>query len=145
MFPRVVKTLARGESPGQVIALTAMIILGAGGFLLLFYFMFSDQLIGLIFGTSYEAAIPLLGWMAVATIGVSLSSIWLNYYLAEKPRNFVILLGTAVALEYLLLNLFPPSMQSAILAFGITGWLLTFGGLLLYLSKRYPALSRSHA
>jgi len=71
-------------------------------------------------------------------IGVSLSSIWLNYYLAEKPRNFVILLGIAVALEWLLLNLFPPSMQGAMLAFGGTGWLLTLGGLLLYIMARLP-------
>jgi O-antigen/teichoic acid export membrane protein len=99
------------------------------------YFLFNDQLIILIFGTSYEAAIPLLGWMAVAMIGVSLSSIWLNYYLAEKPRNFVILLGIAVALEWVLLNLFPPSMQSAVLAFGVTGWLLSIAGFFLYIFK----------
>jgi O-antigen/teichoic acid export membrane protein len=145
MFPRVVKTLARGESANRVISLTALIILGASGLLALLYFLFSDQLITLIFGASYAAAIPLLGWMAVATIGVSLSSIWLNYYLAEKPRNFVILLGLAVALEWILLNLFPPSMQNAVLAFGITGWLLTLSGLFLYLFKAYPVLRSSHA
>ena len=66
-------------------------------------------------------------------IGISLSSIWLNYYLAEKPRNFVILLGMAIALEWTLLNVFPPSMQSAVLAFGITGWLLALSGLILYI------------
>jgi hypothetical protein len=88
--------------------------------------------------------------MGIAMIGVSLSSIWLNYYLAEKPRNFVILLGIAVALEWLLLNLFPPSMQSAVLAFGGTGWLLTLGGSLLYIFKtgrlpRQPkAVSQRH-
>jgi O-antigen/teichoic acid export membrane protein len=138
MFPRVVKALARGESPNRVISLTAIIILAVSGLLSVLYFIFNDQLITLIFGRSYAAAIPLLGWMAVATIGVSLSSIWLNYYLAEKPRNFVILLGIAVALEWVLLNLFPPSMQSAVLAFGTTGWLLTFGGFLLYLFKLQP-------
>jgi O-antigen/teichoic acid export membrane protein len=136
MFPRVVKALARGESPNRVISLTAIIILAVSGFVLL-YFIFKST-ITLIFGRSYAAAIPLLGWMAVAMIGVSLSAIWLNYYLAEKPRNFVILLGIAVALEWVLLNLFPPSMQSAVLAFGTTGWLLTFGGFLLYLFKLQP-------
>ena len=73
--------------------------------------------------------------MGVAMIGVSLSSIWLNYYLAERPRNFVILLGVAVALEWLLLTLFQPSMQNAVLAFGATGWLLSLGGLILYMES----------
>lgn len=145
MFPRVVKTLARGESPGRILALTAVFILGVSGLLSLLYFLFSDQLITIIFGTSYAAAIPLLGWMAIGTIGVSLSSIWLNYYLAEKPRNFVILLGIAVALEWILLNLFPPSLQGAVLAFGTTGWLLTLGGLFLYLFKVHPVFHKSHA
>ena len=135
MFPRVVKALARGESPRQLLTLTAVIIFAVSGLLSVFYFIFSEQLIIVIFCRDYQTAIPLLGWMAVGTIGVSLSSVWLNYYLAEKPRNFVILLGTAVALEYLLLNFFPPSMQSAVLAFGVTGWLLSIAGLFLYVFK----------
>src|SRR3972149_1033354 len=135
MFPRIVKTLAEGRPPDHLLAKTAAITLAAGGALSFLYFIFGDQLITIIFGKGYQAASPLLGWMGVAMIGVSLSSIWLNYYLAEKPRNFVILLGIAVALEWLLLNQFPPSMQSAVLAFGGTGWLLTLGGLLLYLFK----------
>ncbi len=79
-------------------------------------------------------------------IGVSLSSIWLNYYLAERPRNFVILLGIAVALEWMLLNLLPLSMQSAVLAFGVTGWLLSIAGLVLYILKigRLPRQDAAH-
>jgi hypothetical protein len=71
--------------------------------------------------------------MGVAMIGVSLSSVWLNYYLAERPRDFVVLLIVAVILEWIFLNLLPPSMQGAILAFGMTGWLLSIAGLVLYL------------
>ena len=71
--------------------------------------------------------------MGLAMIGVSLSSIWLNYYLAVKPRNFVILLGIAIGLEWILLNVSPPSMQSAVIAFGVTGWLLSIAGLALYI------------
>jgi len=135
MFPRIVKILAEGRPPDHLLIKTAAIILAASGALSFLYFIFGDQLITIIFGKGYQAASPLLGWMGIAMIGVSLSSIWLNYYLAEKPRNFVILLGIAVALEWLLLNQFPPSMQSAVLAFGGTGWLLTLGGLLLYVFK----------
>ena len=81
--------------------------------------------------------------MGIATIGVVLSSIWLNYYLAEKPRNFVILLGSAVALEWTLLNLFPISIESAVLAFGATGWLLSLGGLVLYIFRMRRLLRRN--
>ena len=135
MFPRVVKLLAEGRLPTRVLLQTASIILAASSALSVLYFLFSDQLIRLVFGRDYQTASPLLGWMGIAMIGVSLSSIWLNYYLAERPRNFVILLGIAVALEWTLLNRFPPSLPSAVFAFGITGWLLALSGLILYLLK----------
>ena len=132
MFPRVAKTLAEGNRPHCLLIQTAAIILAVSGALTIIYFIFADQFINIIFGNAYQSAAPLLGWMGIAMIGVSLSSIWLNYYLAEKPRNFVILLAGAVVLEWLLLNLLPISMQNGILAFGATGWLLALGGLLLY-------------
>ena len=147
MFPRIARTLAEGRQPDRLLMKTAAIILVVSGTLSILYFIFDDQLIRIIFGAGYQAASPLLGWMGIAMIGVSLSSIWMNYYLAEKPRNFVILLGIAVALEWLLLNLFPPSMQSAVLAFGTTGWLSTLAGLLIYIFKtgRLPRRDASRA
>jgi hypothetical protein len=75
--------------------------------------------------------------------GLSLSSIWLNFYLAHKPRNFVILLLGAIMLEGLLLKFLSPSLQNAVLAFGTTGWLLAFCGLLLYLFKQRKELKHA--
>jgi len=146
MFPRVVRSLAEGKLPTRILAQTAGIILAVSGMLSVLYFLFNEQLIGIIFGRDYQAAAPLLGWMGVAMIGVSLSSIWLNYYLAEKPWNFVILLGIAVGLEWMLLNLLPHSMQNAVLAFGATGWLLSLAGLILYILNigRLPRQDAAH-
>ncbi|MCC6300385.1 MAG: hypothetical protein IT314_13910 [Anaerolineales bacterium] len=132
MFPRVAKILAAGRRPHRLLIQTALVMLAAGGALTTIYFLFSEQLMAIIFNKSYQSAAPLLGWMGFAMIGVSLSSIWLNYYLAERPRNFVILLALAAALEWTLLNLFSPSLQNAVFAFGLTGWLLSVGGFALY-------------
>jgi O-antigen/teichoic acid export membrane protein len=133
MFPRVVRALAGGKLPTRILVQTAAVILALSGILSILYFLFSDSLITLIFGGEYQNAVPLLGWMSIAAIGVSLSSIWLNYYLAEKPRKFVILLGIAVAFEWMLLNLLPLSIENAVVAFGGTGWLLSLAGLVLYI------------
>ncbi len=145
MFPRIAKILAEKSLPDLLLIRTAAIILAADGVLTLLYFIFSKQLIQVIFGEAYRAASPLLGWMGFAMIGVSLSSLWMNFYLAHKPRDFVILLGCAVALEWLLLYLFPASMPNAVLAFGVTGWLLTLSGLFLYLFKTRPGLIKTYA
>ena len=132
MFPRVVKTLAGGHVATRILSQTAAIIVVVSGTLSVLYFLFRDQLITLVFGNDYQAAAPLLGWMGMAMIGISLSSIWLNYYLAETPHHFVLLLAAAVVFEWTMLNVLPPSMQSAVLVFGATGWLLSLAGLILY-------------
>ena len=140
MFPRIVRLLAEGKPPHLLLIRTAVIILAASGALTILYFLFAEALITIIFGNAYQAATSLLGWMGLAMIGISLSSIWLNYFLAEKPRNFVVLLIVAVVLEWLLLNQLPISLNNAVLAFGATGWILSAGGLILYLfaSRRLP-------
>ena len=132
MFPRIARRLAKQQTTHQLLIQTAVIILIGSGALTVLYFIFADELVTIIFGNAYQLASSLLGWMGIAMMGVSLSSIWLNYYLAEKPRNFVILLIGAVVLEWFLLNMLPISMSNAILAFGVTGWLLALVGLILY-------------
>jgi len=135
IFPRIARLLAQGQRTDRLLVETAGIILAAGAALTTLYFLFADQLMALLFKDQYPAGAPLLGPMGIATIGVSLSSIWLNYYLAERPRNFVTLLLMAAALEWTLLNLLPASVSNATLAFGATGWLLSVGGLFLYTTR----------
>ena len=145
MYPRIARALAQDQRPHRLLIQTASIIVTAGGLLTILYFIFAEQLIKIIFRSAYQAAAPLLGWMGLATIGVSLSSIWLNYYLAEKPRNFVILLGMAVILEWLFLSILPASLPNAVLAFGATGWLLSMAGFLLYLFTNWRLSRRTNA
>jgi O-antigen/teichoic acid export membrane protein len=140
MFPRIVAALVQGRLPDRLLAITAGIVLAASSALAVIYFYFGDQIILNIFGAAYQPASTLLGWMGLAMIGMSLSAIWLNYYLAEEPAIYVFFLIAAVGLEWTLLTLLPPSMENATLAFGITGWSLTVAGLFLYLFKFRPAL-----
>jgi O-antigen/teichoic acid export membrane protein len=143
MFPRIAKTMAEGRMPDRLLLRAAAIIVLASGALTGLYFIFGQQLISMIFGGAYLSGALFLGWMGFAMMGVSLSSIWLNFYLAYKPCNFVIMLLFAVALEWLILNLFQASMQNAVVAFGVTGWLLFIGGLCLYLFKHRGELQHA--
>jgi O-antigen/teichoic acid export membrane protein len=140
MFPQVATTLAQNRLPDRLLLRTAGIVGLASGVLTFFYFVFRDQIILKIFGPAYLPASQLLGWMGVAMTGVSLSSIWLNYYLADQPRSYILLLAAAVVIEWLLLTQLAPSMNNAVLAFGLTGWFLTISGTVLYLGKTRPDL-----
>lgn len=140
MFPRIAVALAQGRLPDRLLLGTAGIIVAASGALTLIYFFLGEQLVRIIFGAAYHPASALLGWMGFGMMGVSLSSIWLNYYLAEKPAVFVLFLCAAVVLEWTLLTQLPASMPNAVLAFGATGWLLAIAGLLLYIFRSRPNL-----
>jgi len=140
MFPRVARTLSAGRRPDRLLIHTAGIVAAACGVLTLIYFFYGDEVIRFLFGEAYRAAAPLLGWLGLATTGISLSSIWLNYYLADRPRGYVWLLCAGVMLEWSLLATFPPGLEQAVLAFGITGWFLAIAGLALYLLKVRPSL-----
>ncbi|HEY2982020.1 MAG TPA: hypothetical protein VGJ22_12625, partial [Anaerolineales bacterium] len=145
MFPRIAAALAQDRLPDRLLLNAAVLILATSGGLALLYFGMGDRLILATFGAAYAPAAAWLGWMGIAMAGISLSSIWLNYYLAEQPAIFVTFLGAAVVLEWALLAMSTPSIQSAVLAFGITGWSLALGGLILYLGKFRPALQARQA
>ena len=110
MFPRIAATLVQGGLPDRLLLGTAGIVAAASGALTLVYFIFGNALVRIIFGSAYGPAAAQLGWMGFGMVGVSLSSIWLNYYLAEKPALFVIFLCAAVAVEWLLLTQLPASI-----------------------------------
>jgi O-antigen/teichoic acid export membrane protein len=140
MFPRVAVTLARKSLPDRLLLRTAAIVAVTSGVLTLIYFVLGNQIVLKIFGPAYFPATPLVGWMGLAMSGLSLSSIWLNYYLADKPLSYIILLVAAVVMELTLLTRLAPSLTNAVFAFGVTGWFLAISGAVLYLWKTRPSL-----
>jgi hypothetical protein len=145
MFPQVAATLARKSLPDRLLLRTAGIVAVTSGALSLIYFVLGTQLVMKIFGSAYAPAAPLVGWMGLAMTGLSLSSIWLNYYLADKPLSYIMLLVAAVLLEWILLTRLAPSLKNAVLAFGLTGWFLAISGAVLYFWKTRPGLVASQS
>jgi O-antigen/teichoic acid export membrane protein len=141
MFPRIAACLAAGRLPDRLLANTAGVIFAACGALTAVFFLAAPVILTHVFSPVYSNAAPLLGWMALGMTGMAASSIWLNYYLAEKPAAYISFLFIGVALETVLLISLPAGLGSGVLAFGVTGWSLALAGLGLYLVKSRPALA----
>ena len=85
----------------------------------------------------------LLGLMGVAMLGVGVTVIWLNFYLATRPLPFVmVLVGTTVT-ELILLQTVSLDLLTVTTIFGLGGWLPAIGGTLLYLFWLRPSLEQS--
>jgi O-antigen/teichoic acid export membrane protein len=143
MFPRAVARVMAGELPDKLLLQTAVVVSLPTVGLTAVLALFGAPLINWTLGPAYVAAAPLLGWMGVAMLGVGVTVIWLNFYLATRPLPFVILLvGTAV-IQLILLQTVSLDLFTVITIFGVGGWLPAIGGTLLYLFWLRPTLEQS--
>jgi O-antigen/teichoic acid export membrane protein len=140
MYPHAVARVSQGRSPDRLLIKTAAVVLGSILTLTIVFFALGPTLVRLTFGSAYVAAGGLLGWMGLAMLGYSLTSMWMNFYLATRPLPYVLLLALAAVLRIILLGSSHGSLFQVIAAFGLTGWLLALGGLLLYLLWLRPGL-----
>jgi O-antigen/teichoic acid export membrane protein len=143
MFPRAVARVVAGESPDRLLLQTAAVVSMPTVGLTAVLALFGVPLIGWTLGPAYVAAAPLLGLMGVAMLGVGVTVIWLNFYLATRPLPFVmVLVGTAVT-ELILLQTVSLDLLTVTTIFGLGGWLPAIGGTLLYLFWLRPSLEQS--
>lgn len=67
------------------------------------FYLFSAQLVHLLFGLKYEGIISYVPTFALAIFFVSLSTALVNYFLAVKNKSFLVFLGIGIFVECLLL------------------------------------------
>jgi O-antigen/teichoic acid export membrane protein len=144
MYPRVVAKVAQGSLPDRLLFRTAAVITLSIGLLAGLYFAYGEALVDLAFGPGYAAAGPLLGWLGLGMLGYSLSSVWMNFYLATRPAPYVVLLAVVAGLQNVLLARYHASLAQVTAVFSGTGWLLVLGGLLLYLLWLRPGIIRTN-
>lgn len=142
MFPRAVARVAQGQLPDKLLLQTVVVVslptLGLTALLALF----GSQLIGWTLGMAYLAAAPLLGWMGLAMLGVGMTVIWLNFYLATRPLPFVLLLLATAAAQFMIFQFIQIDLLRVTAVFALGGWLPALGGLLLYLFWLRPSLKK---
>ncbi len=142
LYPRIVAWVARGRLPDRLLAQAGVVILVPTIALTVLYVCMGTLLVEWVFGTRYPAAAPLLGWMGVAMAGYGLAGIWLNLFLATRPLPFVLLLAAVAGAQSLILASGVSTLLEVTIIFGVGGWVLALGGVLLYGLWLRPRLKR---
>ena len=143
MYPRAVARVAAKQSPDTLLWQTAVVVSLPTVLLTAVLALFGAPLIGWTLGPAYVAAAPLLGGMGAAMLGVGLTVIWLNFYLATRPLPFVVVLAGTAVLQLILLQMVSLDLPTVTAIFGLGGWLPAIGGGLLYGFWLRPTLEHS--
>jgi len=98
------------------------------GGIALFYYLFSDLVVGLTLGDEYQVDGSLLGLVGLAMLLLSLTNVWLNYFLSTERTTFVYLIGLGILVQAILMTLFHDHLWQLPAAMVANGLWLTLAG-----------------
>ena len=141
LFPRVVEAVAKEEHPGRILLSSAGILtlLGAGA--LLVFLVLPGVVVGVLFGRTFDDAIPYVFAVGVIGLALSLDNLLVQFFMAVHDRVFLPILAAGVIAEGGLIVAHHGSVGEV-----VADVLVSLLGLLVLLSVRcYLLLPTLHA
>jgi O-antigen/teichoic acid export membrane protein len=131
LFPRVVEAVAKEQHPGRILLSSAGILSALGAGALLVFAVVPGLVVGVLFGSSFRDATPLVFPVGVIGLALSLDNLLVQFFMAVHDRVFVPILALAVVAEGTLIFLFHARVGQVVLDV-----LVALVGLLILLSIR---------
>src|SRR5207302_110898 len=131
LFPRVVEAVAKEEHPGRILLYSAglLTLLGAGA--LLVFGVVPGLVVGVLFGPSFQDAVPYVFAVGVIGLALSLDNLLVQFFMAVHDRVFLPILGLGVLAEGVAIFLFHANVGQV-----VADVVVTLVALLLLLSVR---------
>ena len=138
LFPRVVEAVAKEQHPGRLLLSSAGLLTGLGACALLVFAAVPQLVVGVLFGPSFDDAIPLVFPVGLIGLALALNNLLVQFFMAVHDRVFVPILILGVVAEALLIILFHANVKAVVIDV-----LIALVGLLVLLSVRcYVLLPR---
>ena len=142
LYPRIVKAVNEGQQPDQLIRQAMLMIAAPTLILVAIYAILGAPLVQLVFGTTQPLAASLLTAFGIGMFGYSIATVWLNVFLATRPRVFVAALVTLAGTQIMVLSIWQSISPNQIAnSFAIGGILSAGAGWLLYKAILKPGLN----
>lgn len=132
LFPHVAKNTADNKSSLPILlkGIFLNLLIAGSGTLVLFIF---PQMLIMFFGEKYQEAIPIIKYIGVVFLPLSMLNILFTFYLAKQRFDCFIPLFAAFITEILCIILFHKTLMQALLSFFIGGIVGCIGFVLLEL------------
>jgi O-antigen/teichoic acid export membrane protein len=135
LFPRVLEAVAKRHNPGRLLLLSAALMSLIGLCAIVVFAAVPGLVVGLLYGPKYAAAQPYLLAVGCIGLGVSLSNLLVQFFMAVHDRVFIAVLATGVVLECVLIAMFHAGVGQV-----VADVLLAVVGLLAALALRFAIL-----
>jgi O-antigen/teichoic acid export membrane protein len=132
LFPKAALRRASRLNTAVILAPAMMVVALICGGIALVYFLFGDTLVRLTLGAGYQVDGSLLGLVGLAMLLLSLTNVWLNYFLSTESTFFVYFVGLGIALQAGLMFLFHEALWQLPAAMAANGLWLTLVGLVAF-------------
>src|SRR5205807_922272 len=106
LFPRVVEAVTTGHHPGRLLFLSGALMALLGLFPLLVFAVTPALVVKVLFGPAFQDAQPYVLMMGSWGLALSLANLLVQFLMAVRDHVFIPILGTACALQLLLITLF---------------------------------------
>ena len=131
LFPRVVEAVAKEQHPGRILLSSAGILTALGAGALLVFAVVPGLVVGLLFGHTFDDAIPYVLPVGVIGLALALDNLLVQFFMAVHDRVFVPLLAVSCVGEAVLIILFHARVGQV-----VADVLIALLGLLVLLSVR---------
>jgi O-antigen/teichoic acid export membrane protein len=115
LFPRVVEAVAREQHPGRILLSSAAILTALGAGALLVFAAVPGLVVGVLFGSSFRDAIPLVLPVGVIGLALALDNLLVQFFMAVHDRLFMPVLALGVVVEAGLIVLFHNAVGQVVL------------------------------
>ena len=139
LFPKAAQRQAARRDAGQILLPAMGIVALVCGGIALIYALFPQPIVSLVLGSEYQVEGAVLGLVGLAMLLLSLSNVWLNYYLSTEWTYYVYLIGAGVVLQAGGMILFHDHIWQLPAAMAANGLWLTLAGTIIYFWRRYQA------
>ncbi len=114
MFPKIAEMKTKKEDYSPVFLKSVVLVAALSAVAIAVYFVAPDFVLTFLFGKEYSAAIPLIGLFGLAIGFLSVSYVFINYFLATGKSKFVYALPAFVVLEAALIWLFHSALYQVV-------------------------------
>lgn len=136
LFPKAAQRRAQQRDPAKILIPAMLIVSLACGALALLYTLFAQPIVRLTLGPAYTLDGPVLGLLGFGMALLSLSNVWLNYFLSLDNTKFVYLIWLAIPIQALLMSQYHHTLLHFPAIITLNGlWLTLAGGIIFWRTK----------
>ncbi|WP_420644331.1 oligosaccharide flippase family protein [Candidatus Leptofilum sp.] len=136
LFPKAARRQAAQQDAGKILLLAMGIVGLVCGGIALVYGLFPEPIVRLVLGNEYQVEGLVLGLVGLAMLLLSLSNVWLNYFLSTEWTTYVYLIGLGILLQLGAMIVFHDALWQMPAAMVVTGLWLNLAGLIIFFWRR---------